>query len=73
MAKKKRNNTLFLYIKEHVGELLGGHLKNYLIALRMELDIFMWVASYLRYEGLILDSRIKGGRKVGVLPVHALT
>ena len=62
--KREKRHTYFLYSQEHVRELLGGHLKNCLTAFRMEPDIFMWLASYLRNEGLISDSRIKVEEKL---------
>jgi hypothetical protein len=43
---------------------LGGHLKDCLVAFRMEPNIFMWLVSYLRNQGLILDSRIKVEEKL---------
>jgi hypothetical protein len=57
--QRHQRHLSFVYEKEHVRELHGGHLKNFLAAFRMEPDIFMLLASYLREEGLILDSRIK--------------
>jgi hypothetical protein len=54
----------FVYGKEHVRKLLGGHLKDCLVTFRMEPYIFTWLASYLRDEGLILDSIIKVEEKL---------
>jgi hypothetical protein len=54
----------FVYSKEHVKKLLGGHLKDCLVAFRMDPIIFTWLASYLRDEGLILDSIIKVEEKL---------
>jgi hypothetical protein len=57
--QRQKQHLSFVYGKDHIIELFGGHLKECLVAFRMDLDIFMWLASYLRDEGLILDSRIK--------------
>ena len=62
--KREKRHHYFLYGKEHVRELLSGHLKNYLTAFRMAPHIFMWLASYLRNEGLISDTWIKVEEKL---------
>jgi hypothetical protein len=55
IEKTKRHSSIW-YGRRRVRELLDGHLKNCLAAFRMEPEIFRWLASYLRNEGLILDS-----------------
>uniref|UniRef100_A0ACD5XFZ7 Uncharacterized protein n=1 Tax=Avena sativa TaxID=4498 RepID=A0ACD5XFZ7_AVESA len=58
-VKKNIRHPSFLYGKRRVREILGGHIKNCLVAFRMEPHIFMWLANYLRDEGLLSDSRLK--------------
>ena len=59
----KRHSSV-LYDKKRVRKILNGHVKNCRTAFRMEPEIFRWLASYLRNERLILDSRIKVEEKL---------
>lgn len=61
--KTKRHSSI-LYGKKRVRQILNGHVKNCRTAFRMEPEIFRWLASYLRNEQLILDSRIKVEEKL---------
>jgi hypothetical protein len=57
--EKKRRHTSKLSGEENVQELIQGHLKNCRVAFRLQLEIFKLLASYLRKEGLVHDTRIK--------------
>ena len=51
VREKKQKHISKLSGKEHVQELLQGHLKNCRVAFTMEPEIFKSLASYLRREG----------------------
>lgn len=55
-TEKTKRHSSITYGRRKVMRLLNGHLKDCLTTFRMEPEIFRWIASYLRNEGLILDS-----------------
>jgi hypothetical protein len=63
-VEKTIRHPSFLYGKRKVTEILSGHIKDCLVAFRMEPHIFIWLANYLRDEGLLSDTRIKVEEKL---------
>jgi hypothetical protein len=62
--EKTKCHSSILYGKRRVREILDGHVKNCRTAFRMEPKKIGWLASYLRNERLIVDSRIKVEEKL---------
>ena len=63
-VERKERHIAIQYVKKHVDDILRGHVKNCLIAYRVEPHIFRALASYLRRENLISDTRIKVEEKL---------
>lgn len=62
---KNQRHGSFLYRKRCVNEILQGHVKNCLVAFRMEPHIFRALTPYLRRGNLMKDTIIKVEEKFG--------